>query len=192
MITEDRELELWREEWQAERGSLPALKKQIRRQTLRMIAAWCIALPTFVLSLAYVARLTMRDPSPDNILIVASMLFGMPLAFAFQVWNQIGTWRPYAQSTRAYAELLYKRAFSEVRGLRFAFCVLYADACFMACVIWIFRVKWILHASPTDRFARLVVVPVVLLGTWIFMIWYRRHKNKQLTEAKTLLEQLEL
>lgn len=157
-----------------------------------MIAGWFVALPSFVFGLAYFARLAMRDPSPENIVLTASVWFGLPLGFAFFVWNQIGTWRPDAESTRAYAELSYKRLLAEVRGLRFSFYVLYADACFLASVIWIFRVKRILHAPPADRFARLVVMPVVLLGTWIFMVWYKRRKNKQLAEAKSFLEQLDL
>jgi hypothetical protein len=192
MITEDRELELWKEEWRAETGPLPTLKKKVRRQTLLMIAGWVVAVPAAVLGLAYFARLVMRDPSPDNIVLTSFGWVGMPLAMAFFVWNQIGIWRPNAQTTRAYAELSYKRARSELRGLRVVFYMLYAEVFFLACVIWIFRVKWILHASPTDRFGRLVVVPVVFLGTWIFMIWYRRHKNKQLTESKSFLDQLDL
>jgi cbb3-type cytochrome oxidase subunit 3 len=151
-----------------------------------------VAVPASVLGLAYFARLVMRDPSPDNIVLTAFVWVGMPLAVAFAVWNQIGTWRPDAQTTRAYAELSYKRALSELRGLRFAFYVLYAEACFLACVTWIFRVKWVLRASPADRFAHLVVMPVFLLGMWIFIIWRRRSRNKQLAEAKSFLEQLDL
>ena len=192
MMTEDRELELWKEEWRAETGPLPTLKKKVRRQTLRMTVGWVVAVPATVFGLAYFARLVLRDPSPDNIVVTAFVWVAMPLAFAFFAWNQIGIWRPDAQTTRAYADLSYKRARSELRGLRVAFYVLCAEVFFLACVIWIFRVKWILHASPTDRFARLVVLPVVVLGTWIFMIWYRRHKNKQLAQAKNFLEQLEL
>jgi hypothetical protein len=192
MITEDRELELWKEEWRAETGPLPALKKKVRRQTLRMTVGWVVAVPATVFGLAYFARLVLRDPSPDNIVVTAFVWVAMPLAFAFFAWNQIGIWRPDAQTTRAYAELSCKRVRAELRGLRVAFYVLCAEVFFLACVIWIFRVKWILHASPTDRFARLVVLPVVVLGTWIFMIWYWRHKNKQLAEAKSFLEQLDL
>ncbi|HEY6307162.1 MAG TPA: hypothetical protein VI488_11975 [Candidatus Angelobacter sp.] len=192
MITEDRELELWKEEWRAETGPLPTLKKKVRRQTLWMIAGWVFAVPASVLGLAYFARLAMRDPSPDNIVLTAFVWFAMPLAVAFAVWNQIGTWRPDAESTRAYAELSYKRARSELRGLRVVFYVLYVEVCFLACVIWIFRVKWLLRASPADRFGRLVIVPVVFLGMWIFMIWRRRRRSKQLAEAKSFLEQLDL
>jgi len=192
VITEDRELELWKEEWRGETGPLPTLKKKVRRQTLWMTVAWVVAVPASVMGLAYFARLVMRDPSPDNIVVTSFVWVGMPLAIAFSVWNQIGTWRPDAQTTRAYAELSYKRALSELRGLRFALYVLYVEVFFLACVIWIFRVKWILHASPTDRFARLVVLPVVVLGTWIFMIWLRRRRTKRLAEAKSFLEQLDL
>jgi hypothetical protein len=192
VITEDRELELWKEEWRAETGPLPTLKKKVRRQTLLMIAAWVVAAPASVLGLAYFARLVMRDPSPDNIVLTAFVWLVMPPALAFSAWNQIGNWRPGAETTRAYAELSYKRARAELRGLRFVFYVLYVEVFFLACVIWTFRVKWVLHASPTDRFARLVVLPVVVLGTWIFMIWLRRRRTKRLAEAKSFLEQLDL
>jgi hypothetical protein len=192
MITEDRELELWKEEWRAETGPLPTLKKKVRRQTLWMTASLVLAVPASVLGLAYFARLVMRDPSPDNIVVASFVWVAMPLVGAFFVWNQIGIWRPDAQTTRAYAELSYKRARSELRGLRVAFYVLYVEVLFLACVIWIFRVKWILHASPTDRFARLVVFPAAVLATWIFMIWLRRRRTRRLAEAKSFLEQLDL
>jgi hypothetical protein len=192
VITEDRELELWKEEWRAETGPLPTLKKKVRRQTLRMIAGWVVAVPAFVLGLAYFARLAMRDPSPDNIVLTAFVWLVMPLGLAFAAWNQIGNWRLGAQTTRAYAELSYKRARSELRGLRFVFYVLYVEVCFLACMFWIFRVKWVLRASPADRFAHLVALPVFLLGAWIFLIWFRRRRSKQLAEAKSFLEQLDL
>jgi len=192
MITEDRELERWKEEWRAETGPLPTLTQKVRRQTLWMSVGWVVAVPAFVLGLAYFAKLVVRVSSPDNIALTAFVWVGMPLAIAFSVWNQIGTWRPDAQTTRAYAELSYKRARSELSGLRFAFYVLYVEVFLLACVIWIFRVKWILHASPTDRFARLVVLPVVVLGMWIFMIWLRRRRTIRLAEAKSFLEQLNL
>lgn len=192
MITEDRELELWKEEWRAETGPLPTLKKKVMRQTLWMTVRWVVVGPIFVFALVYCARVAMRDPSLDNIVVTVFVWVAMPLLFTFSVWNQIGSWRPDAQTTRAYAELSYKRARSELRGLRVTFYVLYVETCFLASVIWIFRVKWILHAPPADRFERLVVAPVFLLGTWIFMVWYRRRKNKQLAEAKSFLEQLDL
>jgi hypothetical protein len=192
VITEDRELRLWKEEWRAETSPLPTLKKKVWRKTLWMTVSWIVAVPASVLGLAYFARIVMRDPSPDNIVVTSFVWVAMPLAAAFYVWNQIGIWRPDAQTTRAYAELSYKRALSELRGLRFAFYVLYVEVFFLACVIWIFRVKWILQASPTDRFARLIVFPVVVLGVWILMIWLRQRRNKRLAEAKSFLEQLDL
>jgi hypothetical protein len=192
VITEDRELELWKEEWRAETGPLPTLKKKVRRQTLLMIGGWVVGVPASVLGLAYFARLAMRDPSPDNIVLAVFVWVGMPIGLAFAVWNQIGIWRPDGQTTRAYAELSYKRAFSELRGLRVVFYVLYVEVFFLASVTWIFREKWVLRASPVDRFGRLVVVPLLLLGMWIFMVWRRRRRNKQLAEAKSFLEQLDL
>jgi hypothetical protein len=192
VITEDRELELWKEEWRAETGPLPTLKKKVGRQTLLMIAAWVVGVPAAVLGLGYFARLVMRDPSPDNVVLTVFVWVAMPLGLAFAVWNQIGNWRPGAETTRAYAELSCKRARAEVRGLRVMFYVLYAEVCFLACMFWIFRVKWVLRASPADRFAHLVVLPVLLLGVWIFLIWFKRRKSKQLAEAKSFLEQLDL
>ena len=192
MITEDGELELWKEEWRAETGPLPTLKKKVKRQTLLMIAEWVVAVPAFILGLGYFARLVVHDPSPDNILMTAFVWLGMPLGLAFAVWNQIGNWRPGAETTRAYAELSYKRACSRLRGLRVVFYVLYAEVVFLACMFWIFRVKWVLRASPADRFAHLVVLPVLLTGMWIFLIWFRRRRSKQLAEAKSFLEQVDL
>lgn len=192
MINEDRELELWKEEWRAETRPLPELKKRVRQRTLRMIAVNVAALGMLVWCLVFPARTAMRDPSQQNIVSAAGECFIALLASAFVVWSQIGVWRPEAQNTRSYAELLYKRALSDVQAVRFAFYLFWTAAFVVACTQWIFMPKWqVVRAHPAQHFARLGFDLLLFLGMWMFLIWNKRRKLKQLEEAKGFLEELE-
>ena len=75
MTTEDRELELWKQEWQAEDiGPLPQLRKRVRLQTARMIASNVIGLGLGIAVLIYAAHFVLRHPSPHTIVRGAAVL----------------------------------------------------------------------------------------------------------------------
>ena len=192
MITEDRELELWKGEWRAETSPLPKLKEKVRQRTLLMVASNLAAMGMLIWCLVSPARTALRDPSQQNIVSAAGECFLALLASTFVVWSQIGVWRPKAQNTRAYAELLYKRALSDVEAMRFAFCLFWVAAFVVACTEWVFMPKWsVVRAHPVDHLARLGLDLSLFLGMWIFLIWNKRRKLKQLDEAKSFLEELE-
>ena len=192
MISEDRELELWKGEWRAETPPLPKLKVKLRQRTLRMVASNLAAMGMLIWCLVFPARTAMRDPSQQNIASAAGECFLALLASAFIVRSQIGVWRPKAQNTRAYAELLYKRALSDVETMRFAFCLFWVAAFVVASAEWLFMPKWsVLRAHPVDYLARLGLDLLLFLGMWIFLIWNKQRNLKQLDEAKSFLEELE-
>jgi len=192
VINEDRELELWKEEWRAETGPFPELKKRVRQRTLRMIAANVAALGMLVWCLAFPARIAMRDPSQENIVSAAGECFLALLASVFVVRSQIGVWRPQAQNTRAYAELLYKRALYDVQAVRFAFYLFWTAAFVVACIEWILMPKWpVVRAHPAQHLARLGFDLLLFLGMWMFLICNKRRKLQQFQEAKSFLEELE-
>src|SRR5439155_23404141 len=117
--TEERERERWKQEGQAEvAGPVPQLKKRVRLQTARMIASNLFGLSIGVAALVYAARIVRREPNPETIVWGAAVLLIWLVATMFVVWNQIGIWRVETESTRAYAELSYKRALTKIRRTR--------------------------------------------------------------------------
>jgi hypothetical protein len=193
VITEERELKLWKEEWRAEVGAPPALKKRVSLQTLRMIASnvlgGLIAVFVLVASLKY----ALRHPSPQVIVWAVANWVSLLISAVFVVWNQIGIWQPEVQSTRGYAELLYKRASSKIRKIRFLFIAFYGAAAFdlayLAWTTWLGRAR--ASAHPAELLARSVRLFSVLLGVWLFLLWYNRRKTQQLEEAKAFLKEVE-
>jgi len=192
VISEDRELELWKGEWRAETPPLPKLKEKVRQRTLWMVVSNLAAMGMLIWCLVFPARTAMRDPSQQNIASAAGECFLALLASAIVVWSQVGVWRPKAQSTRAYAELLYKRALSDARAMRFAFYLFWTAAFVVACTEAISMPKWsVVRAHPVDHLPRLALDLLLFLGMWIFLIWNKRRRLKQLDEAKSFVEELE-
>lgn len=191
MTMEDRELEVWKEEWQAETpGSLPRLRRRVRFQTARMVTSNLVGLIVGVALLVYAARLVLRQPTPRTIVWGAALLLCMLTAGIFVVWNQIGIWRAETESTRAYAELSYKRALTKVRKTRFlSVFVLFGAAFDIAFLAWVDWPPIGLHA--TAFFADLARASAGLLATWLFLKWYGRRKARQVEQARRFMEELE-
>jgi hypothetical protein len=190
VTTEDRELELWKQEWRAEDiGSLPQLRKRVRLQTARMIASNAIGLGFGIAVLIYAAHFVPRHPSPEAIVRSTAVLLLCLATTIFIVWNQIGIWRVETKSTLSYAELSYKRALTKVRKTRFMLIVLFCGAAFrVAYLVW---ADWLqLGLRPRAFFADLARVSAVLAATWLFIAWYGRRKTRQVEEARRFMEEL--
>ena len=191
MTTEDRELELWKQEWQAEAsGSFPQLRKRVRFQTTRMIASNLLGLVVAVAVLIYASRVVQRHPDPQTIIWgVAVLLFWIATAI-FIVWNQLGIWRVEAESTRAYAELSYKRALTKIRKTRFILILLSFGVIFN--FVYLLWEDWpFIGVHATVFFTHLVRMSVVFLTLWLFIKWYGRRKVHQAEQARRFLEEME-
>lgn len=190
MNTEDRELELWKQEWQAEAaGSLPRLRKRVTFQTTRMIVSNLLGLGLTVAAVIYVVRRVQRHPDPQTIVWSVAVLLFWIATTIFIVWNQIGIWRVETESTRAYAELSYKRALTKIRKTRFMLILFFFGVAFdFTYLLW---ADWpLISLQPTVFFTRLTRMSVVLLALWLFIKWYGRRKARQLEEARRFMEEL--
>lgn len=191
MTTEDRELELWKQEWQAEAvDPLPQLRKRVRLQTARMIASNLLGLAMAVAVLIYAARIVLRHPNPQTIVWGVAVLLCCLASSIFIIWNQIGIWRVETESTRAYAELSYKRALTKVRKTRFMLMIFFYCAAFdVAYIVWR---DWLqIGVHPKAFFADFVRVSAGLLAMWLFIKWYDRRKARQVEQARRFMEELE-
>jgi hypothetical protein len=191
VTTEDRELELWKQEWQAEAaGCLTQLKKRVRLQTARMIASNLLGLGLAVAVLIYASRVVQRHPDPQTITWGVAVLLFLIAAAVFIVWNQIGIWHVETESTRAYAELSYKRALTKVRKTRFSLALLSFGVTFdFAYLLW---QDWpLIGLHSTVFFAHLARMAAILLPLWLFIKWYGRRKVHQAEQARHFMEELQ-
>jgi len=191
VTTDDRELELWKQEWQAEApGSLPRLRKRVRFQTARMVASNLLGLGMIVAMLIHATRVVQRQHDPQTIVWGVAVLLFLGTATTFTVWNQIGIWRVETESTRAYAELSYKRALTKIRKTRFMLGLFFAGVAFdFAYLLW---EDWpMIGLQPAMFFTHLARISVTLLALWLFIQWYGRRKARQLEQARLFMEELE-
>lgn len=191
MTTEDRELELWKQEWRAEAaGSLAQLRGRVRLHTARMIASNLIGVGAGVGVLIFVAHIVLRESSLRSTVWGVGVLLCWLATFIFIVWNQIGIWRVEAERTRAYAELLYKRALTKVRKNRFMLILVSFGMAFD--FVYLAWPDW----PPTGPravafFSDVARISVAFLVLWQFIHWYGRRKAEQAEQARRFMEELE-
>ena len=119
-MNHDTELEIWQREWQEQTEPLPDLKKKIRRQNLKTVAA--IFAVCVCLAISTAAALRTRSS------FMAGMAVGIAFAGVFlggyAWWVRRGAWKPTAQTTLAYAELSHRRAVAKAPppASHFTFC----------------------------------------------------------------------
>lgn len=185
-MTRDTELEIWRQEWRSETEPLPELKKQIKRQNRRVIAGaailcLCLGLSTFA---------ALRTRSSFAAGLAAGMWGSTLLLGSYAWWIRRGTWKPSAQTTRAYLELRYNRAAAKVRTLRAGSYLLAATVVlYSGLVAW----DWFFSSHPSAYSAGhrlgLVIIPAMIIEL-LFFRWCGRRKSQEMEETRKLLDEL--
>lgn len=175
-MTVDAELDVWRQEWREETEPFPALKKKIRRQNLRILAAVAAIAVCLIVSTVEAVR-TRND-------FVAGLATGLGFAGIVQgvySWRvRRGAWRPAAQTTLAYAELAYKRAVATARTTRFSFR-------FLVVVVALYAGIAAWHWKTFSSVYALILVAMV---AELFLFDYRQRRAQQgLEESKALFEE---
>ncbi len=176
-MTNDTELEVWRREWRDQTEPLPDLKKKIRRQNLRTVAAIFAVCLCLVISTVTAART--RSP------FIAGLAVGLALGglflggYAWQVRR--GAWKPTAQTTLAYAELSHRRAVAKARTLHFSFHLLLVTTLLLTTFVgWNWR-----------RFhARDGMVIAALVAELFFLKYMARRKQREIEETRKLIDGL--
>ncbi len=176
-MTIDTELENWQREWRHQTESLPELKRKIRRQNLRTVAAVVAICVCLALSTAG----ALRARSVFLAGLATGIAFASLFAGGYAWWVRRGAWRPTAQTTLAYAELSYKRAVAKARTLRFSFYfLLIATVLFAAFTAW----NW-----KNFRARDGVILAAIVLELFFFK-YYGRRKKREIEETKKLVDSL--
>jgi hypothetical protein len=172
----DTELETWRREWQSQTEPLPKLKKKIKRQNQRTIAA--IALMCACLVVSTIEAL--RTRSSFMVGVAVGVWFAALVLGGYSWWVQRGTWKPEAQTTRAYLELSYKRAVAKARMIRFSIYVVLAVTILLSPILlWNWRT---LHGIGP-------LVLAALLAELFYFKYLGRRKKREIEETRRLMEQ---
>jgi thiosulfate reductase cytochrome b subunit len=176
-VTTDTELEIWRQEWRNQTEPLPELRKKIRRQNLRTVAA----VVAICLCLAFSTVEALRNHSSFMAGLAAGISFASLFLGGYAWWVRRGAWKPTAQTTLAYAELSYKRALAKTRTLHFAFYfLLAATVLFAAFMAW----NW-----KTFRARDGALIAAMVLEMF-FLKHYRRRKKAETEETKKLIDDI--
>jgi Ca2+/Na+ antiporter len=174
-VTIDTELETWQREWRHQTEPLPELKRKIRRQNLRTVAA-IVAICT---CLAFSTVAALRSRSSLLAGLAAGIGFSSILVGGYTWWVRRGAWRPTAQTTLAYAELCHRRAVAKARTLRFSlYFLLIATVLFAGFVAWNWR-----NAAIRD-----VVIVAAMVVEFFFLRHYEQRKKQEIQETKKLVQ----
>jgi hypothetical protein len=196
-MTEDRELDLWREQWSGVARPSPEFQRQVQKRVkvqerrfwlgnLLAVAALAGMLILAIYQFNHPASRFEKGEATG----VSVLLF---VAVTCRLWLMRGTWRAETQSVRAFVELWQRRVLSRIRGLQIGiyigigwlvFCATLASANWA-----IIRPEFMVH--PTAYLAMMLTIVVMLRVIWLGLMWLRRRKVRELNEVTRLLEEME-
>jgi hypothetical protein len=200
-MTEDRELDVWREQWSSvaeptadfQRDFLRKVQQRIQHHNRRFVLGNILTVIAFlgILIFAFYMRHQSTWMGTGWGTSICVLVF---VAAGVRLWVLRRTWRPETQSTRAFVELWYKRVQARIRLLRISTYLSIGWLIFCAVLT---AVNWRIigrdvGAHPKEWTALLVVcvlVQPVLL--WYGVGWLRRRKLAELNEVKTILDEIE-
>lgn len=192
-MTEDQELDAWREQWGRVAGPLPEIRqiqRKIKRQQLTFVLDNLLAAIGFAAGV--IVMLFVRQDrgllGPGWVDIVCVLLF---VAAGYSLWAKRGTWRAESQSTRASVELWQRRVSAKIRALRVAG---YAAPGVIVFGVLLFVANWAtigpeLKAHPA-KWALLMVNVLILPAIFFWLAWYRRRKLAELNEVNKILDEM--
>jgi hypothetical protein len=196
-MTEDHELDVWREQWSGVARPSPEFKRQVQKrikvQHRRFWLANLLAVAALVGMLIFNVYQFSHQPSR---LEKGQAIGGCVLLFVAvtcRLWIMRGTWRAEMQSIRAFLELWHRRVLAQIRGLQISIYLSIGWLVFCAALAaanWA-TVKLVVMAHPAACLVMMVVIVVMLRVIWFGVMWLRRRTVAQLNEVTRLLEEME-
>ena len=195
-MTEDRELDAWREQWSSIAEPAAEFQRQvqqrIKRQDRRFVLGNLLTVIAFLGILIF--ALFMRQQSSwmgtgwaTGICVLVFVSAG------YRVWVLRGTWRPETQTTRAFVELWHKRVAARIRLLRISMYVSVGWIIFCAALT---AANWTtigqdVRAHPKDWAELLVACVLMQPVIWYWAAWLRRRKLAELNEVRKILADMD-
>ncbi|HET9407767.1 MAG TPA: hypothetical protein VFO39_11055 [Candidatus Sulfotelmatobacter sp.] len=192
-MTEDRELEVWREQWSSVAEPLPEIRRKIRRKNFFFVVSNVISAATLIAALIFAVLVVRHNPSRLRIGWAIGIALLILIGGGYRLWAQRGTWGAETESTKAFVELWHRRVLAKLRLLRAAaylvagwivFCAVLAAANWSA-------IAPDVHAHPTDWLEVLGAVILMVVGMYVWLAWYRRRKLAERDEARKILDELD-
>lgn len=194
-MTEDRELENWRDEWVREGKPSPDLQRKVRqkieRQNRRFLVGNAVTVVVLI-GLLFFAAFMRRQASWMGTGWASGICALVAVSIALRWWNLRGMWRAESQSTRAFAELWLKRVQARLRLLQVS---IYVSVGWLVFCGILTAVNWPtigqdVRARPTEWIELLVLCVLMQPVIWYWAGWLRRRKLAELDEVKRMLDGL--
>lgn len=195
-MTEDRELDLWREQWSSVAPPSPEFKRQVQKrikvQNRRFWLGNLLALAG-VVGMLILARYLSHQATKLEKGRAIGLCVLVFVAVTCRLWFLRGTWRAETQSIRAFVELWHRRVLSQIRRLRISIYLAIGWIVFCAALA---EANWAtirpeLMAHPTAYLAMMLIILLMLPVIWFGAMWLRRLKLAELDEVTRLLEEVE-
>ncbi len=195
-MIEDRELDIWREQWSsvAEPSAVFQRKVQqwIKRQDRRFVLGNLLTVIAFlgILIFAVFMRHQSNWMGTGWATGICVLVF---VSAGYRVWVMRGMWRPETQSTRAFVELWHKRVAARIRLLRISIYVSLGWIIFCAALT---AANWTtigqdVRGHPKDWVEVLVACVLMQPVIWYWAVWLRRRKLAELNEVRKILNEMD-
>lgn len=195
-MTDDRELELWREQWSSVAEPCAEFQRQVQKriklQDHRFLIGNLLTAAAFVGMLIFAFYLSHQASWLGKgwatgvcVLVFVSAGYRM-LIFR-------GTWRAETQSIHAFVELWHRRVLARLRLLRIG---IYVSLGWIICCAALAVANWAtirpeVMAHPRDWLELMVASALMQPVLWFWAAWLRRRKVAELKEVTRLLEEIE-
>ena len=195
-MTDDRELDLWREQWSSVARPSPEFQRQVQKrinvQNRRFWLGNLLAVAGVVGMLILAVYLSQQASRIEKgrATGLCVLLF---VAVTCRLWLMRGTWRAETQSTRAFMELWRRRVLARIRGLQIGIYLAIGWLVFCAALAaanWA-TIRPELMSHPTAYLAMMLIIVLMLPVIWFGAMWFRRRKVAELNEVTRLLEEME-
>lgn len=195
-MIEDRELDLWREQWSSVAGPSPEfqrkIKERIKLQERHFLIGNLLTAAVFVGMLIFAVYLSHQTSwiGKGWGTSVCVLVF---VSIAYRLWILRRTWRAETQSIRAFMQLWQRRMLARIRLIRISIYV--SIGWLILCAVLIFSnwgtIRFNVIAHPTEWLELMVATVLMQPVLWLFATWLHRRKIAELNEVTRLLEAIE-
>ena len=188
----DVELDIWREQWQAETAVPVSLRRSVERQSRWMkIGFIADTVVTLVMGGGSTAW-ALRSMDPDVVLVAAATWLFLAAAWAFVLLVNRGLWAPSALDTAAFVDLSVRRCQGTLTTTWFAAGLYVSEVAFglgwgykhsiqSRMTLW----NWLWFSS-----LRIDIVWICTMAFFGAIVWYRRKKRVELARLLKLREEM--
>jgi hypothetical protein len=195
-MIEDRELDIWREQWgsvaEPPAGFQRKVQQRVKRQDQRFVLGNLLTVIAFLgmLGLALFVRHQAGSIGTGWATGICVLVF---VSAGVRVWVLRRTWRPQTQSTRGFVALWHKRVAARIRLLRIS---LYLSLGWIIFCAALTAANWAtigpgVRAHPKNWVALLVACVLMQPVLLYWAAWLRRRKLAELNEVRKFLDEMD-